>query len=424
MTRLVPKIFTRIKTAVKIRLQKMKKFLTKLIYPIYFFPFKLISYSLYYLTKLIIRFIISILRIILDAIVFPFRSLRNFLKSVFIILLVAYILVSLIVMADYIKSNYGRYSKFLCAPNLNEKLRHSVVRVVGGYSEGSGFFISDHEILTNFHVITGEPSPKIIFWDGSFTAAKSIVGDKEADLALITVEGSYPNMVLEMMIPMQLVEEEPLIAAGFPLGTEITGEVTITGGKFIAPRRTRKSPVGYLQTNINLVEGMSGGPLVDKCGQVVGVNTAGVSGASFFIASDFVNTLKYSFTDKDVTKLDLDPSASPEKAVEAYYTYLKVRDMKAGFDLLSTQYLAKTNFDEWTGRFTNIIDVVVFKTEKVVGKRDTVFVKFMTQNWVDGEVERHLYEGTWQTIFEDGKYKMLSSQIKEVVDPDYIWFYE
>ena len=48
----------------------------------------------------------------------------------------------------------------------------------------------------------------------------------------------------------------------------------------------------------------------------------------------------------------------------------------------------------------------------------------MTQNWVDGEVERHLYEGTWQTVLEDGKHKMLRSQIKEVVDPDYSWFYE
>lgn len=424
MARLVSKIFTRIKTAIRLRLQKVRKFLTKLIYPIYFFPFKFVTYTIYYLTKLIVRFIISLLKIILDTIIFPFRSLKNFIKSLLVACLIVYIALSFLVMADYVKSNYGRISKFLCAPNLNDKLRHSVVRVVGGYSEGSGFFISDHEILTNFHVITGEPSPKIIFWDGSFTTAKSIVGDKEADLALITIDGSYPNMVLEMMVPVQLVEEEPLIAAGFPLGTEITGEVTIAGGKFIALRRTRRSPVGYLQTDIDLVDGMSGGPLVDKCGQVVGVNTSGVSGASFFIASDFVNALRYSFTDKDVTKLNLDPSASPEKAVEAYYTYLKVRDMKAGFDLLSTQYLAKTNFDEWTSRFTNIIDVVVFKTEKVVGKKDTVFVKFMTQNWVDGEVERHLYEGTWQTIFENGKYKMLRSQIKEVVEPDYSWFYE
>jgi hypothetical protein len=39
-------------------------------------------------------------------------------------------------------------------------------------------------------------------------------------------------------------------------------------------------------------------------------------------------------------------------------------------------------------------------------------------------VEYHYYEGTWQTIFEDGVYKMLKSNIKEVVKPDYFWFYE
>ncbi len=42
------------------------------------------------------------------------------------------------------------------------KVRQSVVRVVGGYAEGSGFAVKPNVILTNFHVIEFEPSPKII----------------------------------------------------------------------------------------------------------------------------------------------------------------------------------------------------------------------------------------------------------------------
>lgn len=53
-----------------------------------------------------------------------------------------------------------------------------------------------------------------------------------------------------------------------------------------------------------------------------------------------------------------------------------------------------------------------------------VLVKFGTQNWVDNEIEIHLYEGTWETILEDGVYKMLKSNIKEIKDPDNMWFYE
>jgi len=63
-------------------------------------------------------------------------------------------------------------------------------------------------------------------------------------------------------------------------------------------------------------------------------------------------------------------------------------------------------------------------TKQAAGKNDTVFVKFSTKNWVDGEADFHFYEGTWQTVFEDGIYKMKKSSIQEVIDPDWNWFYE
>ena len=53
---------------------------------------------------------------------------------------------------------------------------------------------------------------------------------------------------------------------------------------------------------------------------------------------------------------------------------------------------------------------------------DTAFVKFGTKNWVDGEVDIHYYAGTWQTVKEDGLYKMLKSKILEVENPGWDWF--
>ena len=402
----------------------LKAYFRRLLFPLYLFPIKLATYSGYYAVKYLVKLIFSLLIITLETLVYPFRGLRNFLKSLFIGFLLVYVFFSLMVMADYIRTNYGMYAKFFCEPGLNARLKRSVVRVVGGFSEGSGFFIAEDRILTNFHVITGEPSPKIIFPDGSFTTASSITGDQGADLAIITIEQKHPDKILDLMQPVVLADEEPIIAAGYPLGTTVPGQVTITGGRFVALRRTRKSPVEYVHTTVNLAEGMSGGPLVDKCGRVVGVNTAGVSGNSFFISADSVNKLKESFTDKDVSHIKLDPSESPQEAVKAFYTYLKVRDMKTGFGLLSSKYLEKTNFEEWTGRFNDIIDVNVLKTEKVTESKDTAFAKFSTKNWVEGEVEMHYYEGTWMTVFEDGKFKLLKSNIKEVSNPEFSWFWE
>lgn len=98
--------------------------------------------------------------------------------------------------------------------------------------------------------------------------------------------------------------------------------------------------------------------------------------------------------------------------------------MEDGFGLLSEEYLQKTNFEEWTNRFIDILDVDVILSEPYENSKDTAFVEFYTKNWNDGEVDYHYYEGTWQTVLEGGIYKMRKSNIKEVYDPGWDWFYE
>lgn len=188
-------------------------------------------------------------------------------------------------------------------------------------------------------------------------------------------------------------------------------------------RSTRAKPATFIQTDINLVEGMSGGPLVDRCGKVMGVNTAGVAGLSLFLSYYSFAGVWNIFSDADIAKIDLDPAASPEEAVEAFYTYLKARRMEDGFELLSVYYLASTDFEEWTSRFPDVIDVQVYQTQLVEGTDRTVVVKFSTKIWDGEEAQYHYYEGTWETVWEDGMYKMLKSDIEEVGEPGWEWFY-
>lgn len=426
------KLANEIKSFVRKSLLKIKAYFKRLLFPLYLFPLKLITYTIYYLIKFIIKFILAFLSLILETIIFPFRSLKNFLKAIFILVIFIYLFFSLLVIIDYIYREHGGFLTmgFWCSllrQNPEKKLRESVLRIVGGYSEGSGFFITENQVLTNFHVIANEPSPKIILPDGRFITPIKILGHKDADLAILFTEEKFPQLVLPLPSkdsPLYLSENETLLTAGYPWGTELNGEATILKGRFIASRKGRNKIVGYIQTDINLVEGMSGGPLVNECGEVVGINNMGVAGLSLFIAANHAATFIPHLTDQEIKKIEVDPTKSPEEAVRAFYNYIKARRMKDGFALLSREYLKKTNFEEWTSRFENILDVTVFKTEMVKNSKDTVFVKFSTKNWVDNEAELHYYEGTWQTVFEDGVYKMRKSKILEVDNPAWTWFWE
>ena len=395
---------------------RFKAYVRRLLFPLYLFPIKIVTYSAYYLVKFSLKLIWYLLS-------WPFRKWSNFFKTVIGAVLFSYLLFSLLVIADYMRENYGGFAKFFCGFGGTRWLGKYAVRVVGGYGEGSGFFIADDQVLTNFHIIADEPSPKVIFPNGTFTTPEKILGDKNADLALIFVKEGKPEMVRTLMSPLVLHNDEPMVSVGYALGTRLKGEPTVLKGRFNAVRESKNFPVTYLQTDINLVRGMSGGPLFEKCGKVVGVNTMGLAGLSLFISSVSVDELVPTFTDKDVKKIEIDTS-TPEGAVKAFYTYLKARRMEEGFNLLSEDYLQKTNFEEWTNRFKDILDVQIYGTKKEEGKKDTVFVKFSTTNWVDGEVEEHYYEGTWQTVLEDGVYKMYRSNIKEVEKPSWEWFYE
>ncbi|QQG41271.1 MAG: trypsin-like peptidase domain-containing protein [Candidatus Woesebacteria bacterium] len=402
---------------------RAKAYFKRLVFPIYLFPIKLVTYSTYYLIKFLVKLLFAILGLIWDCIKFPFKSLKNFLKSIFIAAVGLYLVASLFVIGDYLTKQYGWWGKFMCSIGIHDKLQNSVVRVVGGYSEGSGFFIADNQIITNFHVIADEPSPKIILPDGKFLTPTKIIGNKDADLALLFTESKYTNLVLPLPDQIGFYTEEPLVAAGYPLGTDLSGKATVLRGNFVDFRKPKTSPVGYIQTNISLVQGMSGGAIADQCGKVVGINTLSLAGLSLFITGSDAKSLIPSFSDQGITKIEVDPSISPEEAVKAFYTYLKARRMKDGFSLLSKEYLLKTNYEEWTSRFKDILDVDIFKSEKYDNSNDTVLVKFSTKNWVDGEAEMHYYEGTWKTIKEDGVFKMLKSKIVEVDNPEWDWFY-
>jgi serine protease Do len=156
---------------------------------------------------------------------------------------------------------------------------------IGGENRGTGTgFIVDPNgaMVTNFHVVEGGVSIRVVMADGRRFEARVIGGDPDADLAVLDVEAEgLPTVPLGSSDQLRL--GEPVVALGFALalegGPSVTSGIvsavgrTITAGDSAGNSRTYED---LIQTDAAINPGNSGGPLVDLSGRVVGINTAGV----------------------------------------------------------------------------------------------------------------------------------------------------
>ena len=147
-------------------------------------------------------------------------------------------------------------------------------------SSGSGsgiIFTKDGYIVTNYHVIEGATSVKVVLNTGDEYEAKLIGGDEKTDLAVIKVEAKdLPVAVFGQSENLEAGEK--VVAIGNPLGLEFAG--TLTQGIISAVNRTvtvDKRTYKMIQTDAAINPGNSGGALVNEYGEVIGINSVKVS---------------------------------------------------------------------------------------------------------------------------------------------------
>ena len=156
--------------------------------------------------------------------------------------------------------------------------------------EGSGFIVStDGIILTNAHVVKDASTVTVKLTDRREFRAKVLGTDPKTDIAVLKVD-AHDLPVVAIGSPTDLKVGEWVLAIGSPFGFENT----VTAGVVSAKGRSLPddSAVPFIQTDVAVNPGNSGGPLFNARGQVVGINsqiysrTGGYQGVSFAIPVD------------------------------------------------------------------------------------------------------------------------------------------
>jgi serine protease Do len=138
-------------------------------------------------------------------------------------------------------------------------------------SLGSGFVISqDGYILTNNHVVDGANVVTVKLKDKREFTARVIGTDKQSDVAVLKIDaGNLPTM--KIGDPAQSRVGEWVVAIGSPYGFDNT----VTSGIISAKSRNMpgESFTSFIQTDVPVNPGNSGGPLFNLKGEVIGINT-------------------------------------------------------------------------------------------------------------------------------------------------------
>jgi len=156
--------------------------------------------------------------------------------------------------------------------------------------QGSGFFVDDNLIVTNYHVVGDSVSIEVKLYDGETLQASVTRFSEDHDLALIRLNRrlhDHPTLELAPVEGVKVGQE--VFAVGSPMGVL---ESSVTRGivSAIRPMET----VTLVQTDAAINPGNSGGPLINRQGRVIGIATMKIADGDnlgFAVAADHATAL-------------------------------------------------------------------------------------------------------------------------------------
>lgn len=164
-----------------------------------------------------------------------------------------------------------------------------VMNMAEGHN-GTGFIINPAGLaVTNQHVVGNADYVLTVTVQGQACLAPVLHRDQECDLATIRVDMQPGMQALDLGASDTTPIGEDVIALGYPDNSHGYFWDNYTATRGIISGKPRKGEVTYIQTDADLNPGNSGGPLVDRRGRAIGVNTMGIdqlNGMNFAVSAD------------------------------------------------------------------------------------------------------------------------------------------
>jgi serine protease Do len=157
----------------------------------------------------------------------------------------------------------------------------------GGLSQGTGFIISaDGYVLTNHHVVMGADEILVRMTDRNEYKATLVGSDPLSDVALLKVDGEGLP-VLRIGDSRGLKAGQWVVAIGSPFGYDHSVTAGIVSGVGRRSMDPSQQYVPFIQTDVAINRGNSGGPLLNTSGEVVGINSQIFSNSGGFMGVSF-----------------------------------------------------------------------------------------------------------------------------------------
>ncbi|MGO1893597.1 MAG: Do family serine endopeptidase [Luteimonas sp.] len=202
-----------------------------------------------------------------------------------------------------------------------------------GISMGTGFLVSeDGYLLTNHHVVANALEVRVRLHDHRQFDAEVVGSDEQSDVAVLKIEADDLT-VLRPGDAGQVSAGQWAVAIGSPFGLEQSVTAGIVSAVGRANRYSNQSYVPFIQTDVAINRGNSGGPLLKTRGEVIGINSqifsnsGGYQGVSFAIPIDIAMNVAEQIKE----------TGTVQRGMVGVTVGPVSRDAMAGFDLPDTR---------------------------------------------------------------------------------------